>query len=500
MGIFGNNNNKEKKEGGNSFFSSSKSKIKVVPPRQIIKPYLNRIDSYEISNRIYGSRDAASNNSKKGDKKNSAGNSFSKIVPQHLIDDIYQLYYTPSGSMKLETPHITNRLKYSIIEKINNFAIKIISNNSHIGSYVFTDKISEYIYDMISELTPEQQQQFIKGMDECNQGNDDGEGDSEGDGEDEDGEEGNGKGKKSGGKGAGKETDPNKSLFMDQKKLDQELNKKLDSPKAQEHFKNKIKEAEKIADDLDKAGFDIHSGSKTNEDTKEMLDNLSNLDSFRRQVQAIDVNKNNLFKAIEKILDKSMNYFSRKSHRNEVELFDAEELLDIDGLEYLHPIFQNTKLMDMSVIEKKYYGKFDIYIDVSGSMSSSSGVSGVSKLLFAKAMAIHMKSIGILNDVYVFDTSVTKIKNSEIGILLINDGGGTSFQCVTNKISETKNNSVILTDMEDSVHTHIDNVFFVGVKGASPHYLSGTTEGKKYLDNGQCIFYDGDKFTNSFSE
>ncbi|HEY0751350.1 MAG TPA: hypothetical protein VGD26_09345, partial [Chitinophagaceae bacterium] len=272
-------------------------------------------------------------------------------------------------------------------------------------------------------------------------------------------------------------------------------NTRKDFENALKNAADKIKDLENNTDLMDN---EKNKESVNNQMTEDVRNATTNMPKIKSEVQQLEINKNALEKAVDRILDNSVGHFSSKYKTVEVDLLDAQEVVDIEGLEYIHPIFQKTMIPELSTSDRKYYGKFDLYIDHSGSMSSSCGLrtshGDVSRTLLAKAIALRMRRMGILNDLYLFDDNVTKIKNTEVNILLIGSGGGTRINRVLEHCEKSKRNSVILTDGDDYIGTYLHNAYFVGVSvGTFGNF--NTDDSKKYLQYRQCCIFDGKKVT-----
>jgi hypothetical protein len=460
----------EKKSGGvkdtlSDFFGFSRGLVK----REVVKPYMNPIDSSILYDGIkpkimeqvvaYGKAKGKQVNVQKLDQ----------FLSKHLLNDVFSLYY--NDKFELEKKRDNNKVKYKIIENVNDYLSKVITNNSAISSYVFTQEIGTYLGKLfVTELTEEQQKKMCEEMDNCN-----------GDGEEED----DGKPKKpSNGSGTGK--------------MEKEIEHGLNNTRKE--FEQALKDAQQKIKDLEK-NTDLTENQKNKDHvnrqmTEDVGNATGNMHKIKSEVEMLNVNKHALEKAVNRILDKSTGHFSSKYKTYDEDLLDAQEVMDIDGLEYIHPIFQKTMVPELTTSERKYFGKFDLYIDHSGSMGSSCGLNTshgqVSRTLLAKAIALRMKRMGILNNLYLFDDSVNQIKNTELNILLIGSGGGTRIENVLSNVRKTGKNSVVLTDGDDHISTYLHNAYFVGVSVGTFHNFHGG-DAKKYLQFQQCCIFDGQK-------
>jgi hypothetical protein len=237
------------------------------------------------------------------------------------------------------------------------------------------------------------------------------------------------------------------------------------------------------------------------EERKEIIKNLNNLDSIRYSLSRLNISKDKILKAVDKILNGASNYFSPKCTQKDVELFEADQILDINGIELLHPVFRKTRILDLSITERKYIGKFDLYVDCSGSMGAGCGgdLNSVARIDLAKSLAMQMKELGILGDLYEFEDRPKKIMNTDMSILMMDARGGTNIEYVMKNILKSGNNAVVLSDGESYVDTYSHKALFIGV-GTDFHYFKGQREdnaGRKFIDNNQCIHYDGKNFVSS---
>jgi len=140
--------------------------------------------------------------------------------------------------------------------------------------------------------------------------------------------------------------------------------------------------------------------------------------------------------------------------------------------------------------------KIDLYVDCSGSMGSGCGgdLRNVSRMVLAKSLAMQMKQMGILGELYEFEDRPTKIKNSEISILMMQARGGTDIEKVLKQIVKSGNNAVVLTDGESGISTYTDLALFVGVGCDFEYFRRDRGCGAQFVEGSQCIKYDGKNF------
>ncbi len=524
-------------------------RIQMFKKREIVQPYLHPIDSRLVNEQVEKS---VKTNLKTVDPE--IEKNYEKLLPRHLVNDLYSLYYNPSDRMRFEGLDKTNKVKFDILDSINNSLIKIVTNNSHIGSYVYTEEIGKFLYKKFMQMPPEQRKKLEDALNNCNQGGGDSDngqgqqpqggngkqpqdqqnqqkqpqpGNGSGDGQ---GKPGNGRpdedqdstgrqdstgneqsqrnGDKTGRGGANNSFGNNSEKDMSQQAADQmdqdlkdmtdNLSNMLNSKQSQKELENAFKQAEQKLDKLKDLGVDVENDEEVpEEEKKEIIRNLNNLDSIKSSLSRLNTSKEKVLKAVEKILNGTTNYFSQKCIVKDVELFEADQIQDINGIEFLHPFFKKSRLLDMSVTERRYIGKFDLYVDCSGSMSSGCGgdLSNVPRIDLAKSLAMQMKELGILGELYEFEDRPKKILNTDMSILMMAARGGTNIETVMQNILKSGNNSVVLSDGESSVSTYSHKALFIGI-GTEFHYFKSDTHGvgKRFVEESQCIHYNGKDF------
>lgn len=391
-------------------------------------------------------------------------------VPQHMINDIYSMYVNKDIQKKKKTKY--NAIKRKVIDKTYNSLTKMVANDSVLFSQIVAKELALYlqkVQNMIEEETKDDQgnKSGIPGFDE--------EGDDEGEGEDGDGQsnnDGSGQNKPGSGKGSSKKS-------MEQK-VDDILNKtQKDLDNA---MKNAEKEIKEIEDLLGKdASKELSDASPT------FMDDFNKLKELLKRVS---FNKDSIKTVLMKILNKSQNYFSKNSILVEESLFDADELEDLFGLEHLHPIFRNTGILEVGNEGRLYTGKIDLYLDCSGSMSSSETFDGksISMKDLVKGIAIILYRMNMIDKLYFFDDKIYEIKNiNEFTILSFEKSGGTNFNNVVNQVNGNKRNSVVITDGDDSCAVYSKNVFWIGIGGTR---FQRNDEFNTYRALRQCVTYN----------
>jgi len=147
---------------------------------------------------------------------------------------------------------------------------------------------------------------------------------------------------------------------------------------------------------------------------------------------------------------------------------------------------------DMDVMVSNYSMKFDLYIDVSGSMGSkvdlsTNGVETISRISLAKILAYRMKNMNILNNVYIFNSRVHKYDKKMI--FNISASGGTSIDDVIDNIKITKIPSMVLSDGDDHISVYDNKAYLFTICSA----LRGSAM-NEYAKQGQLVFFNNGKF------
>jgi len=404
-------------------------------------------------------------------------------LPQELINDVYSMYV--NEDIKRRPRDKSNSIRHQVLDKVYNSLTKVVTKDSPLYTQILTRELALVLQKVHEDI---QDSQRRKGQTPTGLGDpEDGDGEGEGEGEGQDGD-GDNEGESSNdstpkaGKGSGSGTRQSYD-----KTVESALNK------AQKNIQEAMDNAdEKIKDMENQLG---------KEAMKDLSDSepefLEKIDDLKEALKNVSINKDSIRKVLEKVLNESQNYFSTKFKRVEESLFDCEECEDLFGLEFLHPIFKNAHLMDIGNETRLYKGKIDLYLDCSGSMSSYERFEGTNIRMsdLVKGIAMVLYRMGMIENLYFFDTSLYKINDvNELNILAFSKSGGTNFDRVLEKIKENGNNAVIITDGEDRCQTYDKRAFWVGVRGTefngSDYY--DTNAFTEYRAARQCVTYNSD--------
>lgn len=383
-------------------------------------------------------------------------------LPKSLKYDIHKLYYHKMDKLEFTERDEKNRTRFKFLEKANNPVGKIMTEGSNLKSAVFTKNMMLYYLMQLTQMEyvdPDAQQQMMNGLN--------GEGDSE----------------------------------FNQDDIDDAMDKHMNSTAGKNMLEKFMQDAQdtckmmdqNIDKDIQEKMFD-----EANKNGGQDAGKLS--PDYMRQVAArlesIKLSMGSLKEKLQKLLDKSAAYFSARKVVIFDDLLNSQDVSGLDDYELLHPKLRKMFMEDIMIKEHKYVGKIDVYVDVSGSMSSSCGVKNaqgnqISKIDFAKSMIAKLKELDMLNEVYLFDTRVKKYRNDLLSISMIDCGGGTTIDEAVRSIEKVGNNALVITDAEDRCHYYSDKAFFIGVEGAR---FNGFTP--QYMEKNQCIVFDGTSVKN----
>lgn len=474
--------------------------------------------------------------------------------PKEVVNDIFNINYEDMSDLKFEDRTNKNKFRFSMLEKSNNPISKVVTRKNHVKSMIYTRSMVQYYLAMMAMLQQEDKPAFDQLMNHLknknqSQGSQKG---NTGPGQGGLGQSQPSDDSKPNGNDAEKQ-DPNKQQDpgnnaqsqspsndgnndSGQKSQDQQQDgnpTKNDSSSSngsgggqqqqsiQDHLKNILERFEntkiskKIMDHVmedarktAKAMDEVMSDAQMEEMWKTLADgssreqekalkqtDLRELEKVEQELRKVSINLSGIKSTIKKLMDNSVSYFSAKEEPIFESIFDAGTLDGLQDYELLHPKLRKIFMEDINVKDIKRMGKIDIYVDASGSMNSGSGVPAedgghISKLTFAKAFAMRMKEMNLLNEVYSFQEKVAFQGETLYSVLSITGGGGTRLNNVVDHVIKKDRNAIILTDAEDYCSLYSDKAFFIGVAGAR-FYAFNSRVLSQYANNNQLVVFDG---------
>jgi len=322
-------------------------------------------------------------------------------VPDFMIRDIFNSYVTSYEDMKYDGGEQMNWW-FDMLQTMNNYLLKTVTQNKIGYSFITLKHIMKLLAKVLDE-------------------------------EDQDNDCQDGKGPQQ--KGQSQSIHDKLRNGMDQ--AVQEANQEI---------------TEKQASD------DLLGGNSAGKTPIEMSENDEKIEKLKDVI----LNKKMISQFIKRSIKGFKTGFGVKHIVTEEDLFDSEEMDDLLDEHYLAnaALYEDIAVRDI----KNQMTAFDLYIDVSGSMSSGiyfKDGSSVNRLNMAMALALKMNQMKCLGNIYAFDTRIDKISNEQL--FTMRPRGGTNIEMVMQKITKTKRASVILTDGEDQFTTYTPDAFIMSI-------------------------------------
>ena len=457
-------------------------KINFYKKPDLIKPYMHYIDEWRLENimdtHMRDNRTVQENfnkfakttDFKKIDPKQQPDQSafYSKFqenyrkFPKHMAKDIFKMYYNQINKLDFEERDEKNHTKFKFLERANNPVGKIMSEHSNLKSAIYARNMLSYFITrmtIMDYIDPKASEDIKNGL--------------------------------------------NGQSDFDNQGTDKAMEQMMDSKQGKSMLDDAMQKAQELCKQMDEAMDDdvqeqMFENANKPEGEGGMAGKLS--PDFLRQIAAklerVNLSMGSLKEKIKKLLDKSVSYFSANEKTEYEDLFNSDNIAGLEDYELLHPKLRKIFAEDLQVKSTKKVGKIDLYIDVSGSMSSNCGVQNsngdtISKIDFCKAFAAKLKGMDMLNEIYTFDNRVKHRKNDIISISMLDCGGGTTIDNAIQSIEKNGVNALVITDAEDSCSIYSDKAFFIGVEGARFNYFNENII-KEYATKGQAVVFNGE--------
>jgi len=357
-------------------------------------------------------------------------------TPDFMYRDIFKLFYTEKEDFKVEA-ETDMQWWHKLLCKVDNYMLKIITENSYLNSFIITKNIIKAIND--NEW------------------------------------------KKSACKGKG---NPNEKDIQQQMK---ESVDNGDTKSFEQAVKQGLQEAEKEMKEtknlMDTLGI---SGAGKGESDEKLYETLAGI---KQHLGNVSLNR----KDIERFVKKSIKGFKTslygKGNMVQESILETDEILDMDDYHLLN--FPEL-IEDVAVFRDNPTMMFDVYVDKSGSMNSNvnCGTSGIECLNLVKILAYKMEKMGLLNNMFTFDTKLSSVNKEKI--FNIATGGGTIIDIAIKNAQKTGIPSVVITDGDDRIHEKCNHVYLMNISQT----LNYTKELEFYTENKRCILFQNNKFSN----
>lgn len=401
------------------------------------------------------------------DKKPDVGSFHSKVkenfrkFPKHIVKDVFKMYYNKMEKLDFEERTDANYSKYKFLEKANNPVAKIMTEHSNLKSAIFARNIIGHYITRLAVMDYVDQDASDKIKKSMEGGSD-----------------------------------------FDNSDVDDALDNMLDSTQGKNGLEKAMKDATELCKQMDDSVSDdvqermFENATEPGKDST--AGNLSPdyIKQVAQRLASINLSMGSLKDKIKKLLDKSVSYFSARQETEYEDLFNSDNVAGLEDYELLHPKLRKIFAEDIYVKNTKSVGKIDLYIDISGSMSSGCGVSdingnSVSRIDFCKAFAAKLIQMNMLNDIYLFNNRVKKYKTDLISISMLDCDGGTTINAAVRSVEQNGVNALILTDAEDACNIYSEKAFFIGLQGARfSHFETSTIS--QYSNKDQVVIFNGD--------
>ena len=354
-------------------------------------------------------------------------------LPPYVLYDMYNLHKVEQSEMKIAKIDSKNKWQMNMVNRFNNPYLRIVTQNHNFYSFLATAEMTTRLVQVLADTSEEGlQKQFGQGGDGLPQPSD---------------------------------AALDKAIKEGQKEVD-----------------DKIQKSEEMGGLL--------PGDESGEhDLNKQLD-------YIKLLSEIYIKDDKVTNFITKTLKCSTAYFSKKYKEIEESLFEADDYDEIINLEELaFPDGINPlAALDLVVPRREYHMKFDVYVDYSGSMDSSyhfnskkHGSTTITGYDLSALTALRINKAGFINDCYVFDNSVKKLKQGALDYLHHKPGGGTTTDKVIQNIAKTGNPGLIITDGADTLRHYSPNAFIILVLGGD---MCRNEIGDKFVNNKQVMKFD----------
>lgn len=275
--------------------------------------------------------------------------------------------------------------------------------------------------------------------------------------------------------------------------------KKINDPASSSLNQNLIDDAQNKAQGKSKQIEDLASEMGIGLDSSSALEDIKIFSE-----NGIMMNVSNIRKFFKKMFGKK-GFIKTTTEDMETSVDEIEFARDIGDLVEMETLATDFPVFDVFTKTGAKI-KFDIYVDVSGSMDMQDITlpdrNVVSRMSMAKVIAIKMMKLGILNDIYTFDECVRQ-KNLKHPKEIKMTGGGTSYDSVIKHRKDSKKTSryLILSDGDD-IHSSFDKNCFTMIIARNSYLMSHCksiaksstqTPVRSYLESNNLMFYNGIK-------
>ena len=229
---------------------------------------------------------------------------------------------------------------------------------------------------------------------------------------------------------------------------------------------------------------------------KQGSNRISKLSDLLSKLEHMEIAEAELKEWVEKLLEKSQNHFHQSSDNENDRWIDINNPKLPNELHLFHPACRAFYLDDLLVTKEISKRNIDLYIDISGSMSTrilkrANGIQ-LTLLDLAKAIALEMVEQRTIDKLYLFNATLHACETDQEQLAGIIATGGTNLNLVLSNIEQQQKNAVIITDAEDRCDIYSPYAYLMGLKGANFRRFEKDII-RQYSENEQAILFDGNQ-------
>jgi len=377
--------------------------------------------------------------------------------PPSLVYDIYNLYMYPIDSLYMNAIEKKEQTQYAFLRESNIPSLKILTEGSLLKSSIVTSRIILFYLIQITKLN------LLNNA--------------------EDGQ-------------------VSPTMFFDGTASDSEgigLNEEIFNTSGEKKwFDAMVAEAKHACVKVDQllAQATSESLGKVFSSGKQGSNRVSKLSDFLSKLEHMEIAEVELKEWVEKLLERSQNHFHPRSDNEYDSWIDMDHPKLPNELHLFHPACRTFYLDDLHVNKDNSQRSIDLYIDISGSMSTTilkraNGIQ-LTSLDLAKAIALEMVEQRTIDKLYLFNAVLHACETDQEQLAGIIATGGTNLNLVLSHIEKQQKNAIIITDAKDRCSIYSPYAYFMGMKGANFRRFEKEVI-RQYSENEQAILFDGNK-------
>jgi hypothetical protein len=435
---------------------------KRVDDREFVTP---EIDSWDKSDIKSFNRTVVQRLKQENPEMSDAIDEAASKIPEYFQYNLHNMYLNPPDIRKIEEVSDKNKWQMNLLEHMDNYYMKGVTYNSKLNSTIFTSEIMGQMVMKAALREDKDTEEMLKQMG-------------------------------GGGKGDGEVSNNDQG----------DISKAMDeAEKRSEDMMDELADANDLGVDgeLDESKEGgKNAGSQSGELTVQTAQQIL---AMKKMLNATTLPKEGIMNFIKEVIKRGTSYFSSQYTVHEEELLESESD-DLLNVEDLLPIYQMLNLDDIVVQEREYHMGFDVYVDMSGSMSTripltpdgskhkKADMDYVTAYTLSKVAALKMDQLGLVNDFYLFDNRVVPMGRNKKKFIKTSSGGGTTIDNVLRNIAATGNPSIVITDAGDHISVVETNAYFLTIAGGRLNTYGDLANGHNYYTHKQVSAFEGGKF------